>query len=147
MSERDFTIGLREFKLLKIDTFKQFHIARRLMPIMGDIMPLAKKLKDLEKEDLSEDAKFDAIATLAQPIMNGIAKLSDEDANLVLLGLCSSVEMKQMPIGNWARVANDKAGLMFHDLELPELLQIAGRSFIFNIARFFPSAPQASLGK
>jgi len=146
MNERDFKIGAREFKLMKIDPFKQFHIVRRLGPIMGDIFPLAQKLMKLQKENMTETETFEAIAMLAQPIMSGLAKLSDEDATFVLLGLCSAVEMKQMPTGNWAKLVHDKAGLMFQDLELPELLQIAGRAFQFNLAGFFNLSRQTSHG-
>jgi hypothetical protein len=72
-------------------------------------------------------------------IMEGLSNLSDEDANKVLVGLCSSVEMQQSH-GNWARVAVGDV-IAFQDLELPTLLQIAGRAFIYNVAGFFPSAP------
>lgn len=148
MSERDFTIGSHRYKVGKIDAFKQFHIARRLGPMMGGIIPVAQKLEarfgKLKPEEMGKD-QLDAIAEIAQPILVGFAKLSDEDANRVLLGLCSAVEMEQTSQGGWARVATD-AGLMFQNLELPELMQIAGRSFMYNIAGFFKLAPQVSHG-
>lgn len=140
--ERDFEIGPRKFKLNKIDTFKQFHIVRRLAPILGDLIPVIMKLKG---SGINPDALTDDQMGMFAPIMAGIAKLSDADANLVLLGLCSSVEMQQMPIGNWARVATD-AGLMFQDLTLPLLFQIAGRALQFNLSGFFELHQQASLG-
>jgi hypothetical protein len=143
VNERNFKIGAREFKLLKIDTFKQWHIARRLGPIIGDIIPVAQRLKPVfEQQGISETEKFEAVAKLFQPIMNGLSKLSDADSDFILLGLCSSVEMKNS--GVWSRVVHEKAGLMFQDLELPELLQIAGRAFQFNLAGFFKSNPQIS---
>lgn len=141
MSERDFEISSRKFKLNKIDAFKQFHIVRRLAPILGDLISVAQKVKALNPSHINEEQ-----IQMITPIMNGISKLSDADANLVLLGLCSAVEMQQMPLGNWARVATD-AGLMFQDLELPVLLQIAGRSFSYNLAGFFGSLPQVSHGQ
>lgn len=148
MSERDFEVGPRKFKLNKIDAFKQFHIVRRMGPILGDLIPVAQKLNKLKVSDesqMNEDQKFEAIATLSGPIMGGLAKLSDEDANKVLLGLCSAVEIQQQPAGNWARVATD-AGLMFQDLDLSTLMQIAGRAFVYNMAGFFALLPQVSHG-
>jgi hypothetical protein len=142
MSERDFTINGMNFKLNKIDVFKQFHIARRLSPIMGEIMAIAPKVKSL-KEDMDEKEKFDAIAQLAKPIMDGFSKLSDADANLVLLGLCSAVEIQQT--NNWARISNGEV-LQFNMLELPVLLQVAARSFMYNVSGFFSIAPQTSHG-
>ncbi len=146
MIERDFSIGDRQFKLNKLDAFKQFHIVRRLGPILGDIIPMARKLKGVgSAENMSEEEKFDAFAELAAPVMNGISKLSDADANLVLLGLCSAVEVRQAQSNNWARVAVGE-NLMMGDLELPVLLQVAGRAFAYNLAGFFASAPQVSHG-
>ena len=43
--------------------------------------------------------------------------------------------MKQ-ETGNWARLAQDKM-IMFQDLDLPVLLQCAGRAFLFNLQSFF----------
>lgn len=146
MTEREFEIGTRKFKLNKIDAFKQFHIVRRLGPILGDLITSMQGMSKLKTLDTaSETEKLDQIAKLVSPIMNGLSKLSDEDANKVLLGLCSAVEVQQMPVGNWARVGSD-AGLMMQDLELPVLLQIAGRAFAYNLAGFFAIAPQVSHG-
>lgn len=144
MNERDFQAGGKSFKLNKIDAFKQFHIVRRMGPILGDIIPVAQKLHKMKRENMSEEETMESIAALSAPIMTGISKLSDEDSNKVLLGLCSSVEMQQAS-GNWARVATD-AGLMFQDLDLPTLLQIAGRAFMYNVSGFFASMPQTSHG-
>ena len=142
MDERSFAIGSLEFKLNKIDVFKQFHIARRLSPIMSEIFAVAPKIKGLRK-DMPEGEKLDAIAQLAKPIMDGFSKLSDQDANFVLMNLCSAVEIKQA--NNWARISNGET-LMFNTLDLPTLLQIAGRSFMYNISGFFNIAPQTSHG-
>lgn len=144
MNERDFEISGKKFKLNKIDVFKQFHIARRLSPILGEIMQVAPKLKNLD-ESMSESEKLEAIAQIGKPIMDGFSKLSDADANLVLLGLCSAVEVHQPLSNNWARVAREDV-LMFNELELPVLLQIAGRSFVYNLGGFINTAPQTSHG-
>lgn len=148
MVDNAFSFGGKSFKVGKIDAFKQFHIVRRLGPILGDIIPIAQKLKGLDKnsDELSEQDKFDKIAELISPIMGGIAKLSDEDANLVLLGLCSAVELYQdAPLNCWAPISDGKH-LRIQTLELPELLMVAGKAFAFNLTSFFRLAPQASHG-
>jgi hypothetical protein len=142
--ERDFEVNGRKFKLSKLDAFKQFHVVRRLGPILGDIIPVAKELKNLDAAKLNEEQQFDAIAKLAQPIMSGLSRLSDADAEVVLNGLLSGVEVQHM--GAWARIVRD-GHMMIQDMELPLLLQCAGRSFVYNLAGFFAIAPQASHGK
>ncbi len=139
MGEREFSISGKNFKLCKIDAFKQFHIVRRIGPILSDLLPALKDAKKFQKSSLSEDDKFEAIAKLAGPLMTGVAKLSDSDADLVLFGLLASVEMQQAP-GNWAKVANNGM-LMFQDMELPLMMQLAGRAFMFNLAGFFTALP------
>lgn len=143
MSERDFEIGSRKFKLNKINALKQFHIVRRIAPILGEMAPMLKDLSKMKKsEAMSEDDKLDQIAKFVSPIMEGMSKLSDKDSDLVLMGLLCAVEMQQSS-GNWAPVARGE-NLMFEDLELPVLLNAAGRSFMYNMAGFFTVLPQVS---
>lgn len=139
MSERDFEINGRKFKLNKIDAFKQFHIVRRMAPLLGDLLPAMKDAKAVS-ESASESEKLDQLAKIAAPFMSGISKLTDQDADKVLYGLLSSVEIMQSA-GNWARVSTDSM-LMMQDLELPVLLQIAGRALMFNLSGFFAALPQ-----
>ncbi len=147
MNERDFEINGKKFKLNKIDAFKQFHIVRRIAPILADLIPAMKGMASAQKNlvSASEDEKFEVFAGLAAPLLNGLSKLSDTDANLVLHGLLASVEMSQEPAG-WARISNGEM-LMFQSLELPTLLQIAGRAFMFNMTGFFALMPQVSQDK
>lgn len=145
MSERDFEIGTRKFKLHKIDAFKQFHIVRRIAPILADLLPAMKDIQRINKEadQMSETEKLDEFAKIAAPLMTGLSKLSDEDSNRVLFGLLSAVEVQQGANGGWAKVATDSM-LMMQDLELPVLLQIAGRAFMFNLSGFFAVLPRQS---
>lgn len=137
--ERDFEIGTRKFKLSKINAFKQFHIVRRIAPILAELLPAVQLSK--AKEGASESEKLEELSKMATPMMMGLSKLSDEDANYVLFGLLSAVELQQEK-GNWARVATESAGLMIQDLELPEMIQIAGKAFMYNLSGFFGALPQ-----
>lgn len=141
MSAPEFSIGPRKYKIGKMDAFKQFHIVRRIAPILGELIPAASKMKSKNASQIT-DQDYESLA----PIMNGIAMLSDEDANKVLLGLCSCVEIYQETSKSWARVSTD-SNLMFQDLELVELLQIAGRAFVYNMKGFFTLLPQVSAGQ
>lgn len=140
MSDRDFKIGSSEFQLSKMDAFKQFHIVRRIAPILGDLLPVISKAKQLNSGELSEEQKLESLGAVMTPIMTGLSKLSDEDANKVLFGLLSSVSLKQSA-GNFARLATDTQ-LMFADLELPVLMQAAGRAFAYNLSGFFGALPR-----
>lgn len=146
MSDRDFEIGGRAFKVSKIDAFKQFHIARRIGPILADLMPAMKSAKngkftsEAELAKLSEEQKMDLVTPFVQPIMTGLSKLSEADADAVLKGLLTAVEVQQQPTKNWARVVVGDQ-LMIQDLDLPTMMQLAGRAFMYNLAGFFAAAP------
>ena len=120
---------------------KQFHIVRRMGPILVDLLPEIQKLANLKNFDkLPESQKFDKVAKLAVPFMHGLSKLTDEDADYVFQGLLASAEIQQAA-GNWARVYLNGT-LMFSDLDLPILIQVAGRAFMFNLSGFFAALPQ-----
>lgn len=137
MTEKDFSIGGKQFKLSKIDALKQFHIVRRIGPILSDLLPAITSSKKLHSE--SEKDKLEALANIATPVMNGLSKLSDVDSELVLYGLLNAVEMKTQ-FETWAKVAANNM-LMVQDLELPVLLQLAGRAFAYNLSGFFAALP------
>lgn len=139
--DNNFEIGGRKFKLSKVNAFKQFHIVRRVGPILAELMPAMKELSKFQNANLSESEKLEGLAKVVSPIMNGLSKLSDTDADYVLMGLLEAVEMQQQQ-GNWAKVVAGGSMLMIQDLELPLLLQVAGRAFMFNLSGFFAGLPQ-----
>lgn len=134
---RDFKIGEREFKLNKINALKQFKVVRKLAPILSDFLPALAGLTKISKDKMSQEEMFnESVKLIGVPLFSGIAKLSDKDAEDLLVSLCSAVEMKQAQFGNWMYVAQDGIGFLVSDLELPDLLQIAGRSLWFNLENF-----------
>lgn len=143
--EREFEVQGVKFQLRKIDAMRQFHIVRRLGPILGEILPAAKKLK-VDDSGLTEDQKFEQIIDVIQPIMDGLSRLSDKDADYVLLNLLSAAEMHQAATNSWAQIVKGDH-YMVNTLDLPTMLQVAGRAFAFNLAGFFSIAPQVSHGR
>lgn len=139
--ENQFEVGGRKFQLNKINAFKQFHIVRRLGPVLSELLPVLSEAQRLSIDALSETEKLDQIAKVMSPVMLGLSKLSDSDSDKVLYGLLSSVQIQQS-VG-WAWVATDSM-LMIQDMDLPLLLQIAGRAFMFNLSGFFTILPRLS---
>jgi len=136
-----FVVGGREFKCLKVDAIRQFHIVRRIGPILSDLVPGIVKLQKAGKDEskMSEAEKLEQFAVVLTPLMEGFSKLKDEDADYVLMGLLSAVEMKQAQ-GNWMRVAQNSF-LMVQDMDLAIMMQLAGRAFMHNLSGFFAALP------
>lgn len=138
MADNSFQIGDREFKVSKINAMKQYHIVRKIAPILGELLPNLKEIAVSKKDvdAMNSEEQFEQIAKIASPIMNGLSKLNDKDSEYVLYSLLAAVEMKQGS-GNWARIVTGESTLMFQDLDLATLIQAAGRAFMFNMSGFF----------
>lgn len=142
--ERDFEIGGKQFRLSKINALKQFHVVRRIAPILAKLAPImAEAAANQGKIDaLPEAEKLKEFAKFASPIMEGLSELSDQDSEFVLMSLLGSAEIQQSA-GNWAKIANGTM-LMIQDLELPVMLNVAGRALMYNLSGFFAVLPQVS---
>lgn len=139
--ENSFQIGDLQCKVSKINAMKQYHIVRRIAPILSEMIPMMKDIAKTSKQQMTEDEQLEQSAKFITPIMDGLAKLSDKDSEFVLYNLLSAVEINQG--GVWSRiVVNDN--LMFQNLELPVLLQAAGRAFMFNMQGFFAALQRSS---
>jgi hypothetical protein len=140
--ENGFEIQGTKYKLCKLDAITQFHIVRRTGPILSELIPAMARLGKEQKamESLSEDEKLEKFALVGGPLMEGVAKLSDDDANRVVFGLLSSVEVQQKDFaGVWSKVATKEA-LMF-PVDLPVMIQLVARAFMFNLSGFFAALP------
>lgn len=139
MNDKDFEINGTKFKINKINALGQFHLARMLSPLLSELLPAMGKIAKLKESEVS-----DAHLEFLTPIFTGVSKLSRIDSETVLFSLLSAIEIQQAQ-GNWAKLANAN-GLMFDDLELPLMLQCAGRAFMYNLGGFFNALPLASKG-
>ncbi len=143
MEGNSFSIGSDEFKVRKLSAMKQFHVTRRIAPLLGELIPVAQLLGKNKTENLSEDQQLEQVAKFVTPIMEGLSKLSDKDAEFVLYTLLSCVEYKQPQFEVYASIVVDDR-LQIQNLELPVLLQAAGQAFMFNLKGFFGALPKLS---
>ena len=123
----EFEIGGHTYRANRMDARSQFHITRRLAPVFGELAPAMK------------GGAMDAIA----PLANAIAKLSDADADYILFGLLRSVSRKQPQGLGWAPVAVGDV-IMFDDITMPQMIQIAWRALAYNLQDFFAGLPSGS---
>ena len=143
----DFELGGNKFKLGKINAMIQFHIVRRIGPLLAESMSVMGQIAKKKVDHMSEEEKLQEFSKIAEPIMVGLSKLSDQDSEYVLYRLLASVEMHQPKFNMWSTVARPEAGILFQDLEMPVLLQLAGRALMFNLKGFFSLLPQKAIGK
>lgn len=114
----DFQVNGVSYKAGKLPAMKQFHIVRRCAPLLAGITDKDKALES---------------------IFNGIGSLKDEDADYILFGLLSCVQRDRAPHG-WANVCSGTS-LMFDDIDLGAMLQIAAKAFQENFSGFLAALP------
>jgi hypothetical protein len=115
----------KTYRIGKIDARAQFHIIRRLAPILGDLVPAVKT-----------NGGGDAL----QAITGALAKLSDADADYCIFGLLKAVSRKQPNDIGWGAVTTGES-LMYDDMTMPMMLQLSWQVLKFNMSGFFAGLP------
>lgn len=138
-----------EYKFGKLDALSQFHIVRRLAPIVGDLVAMIANSGAIKSGKKFEDMKFEEIdfSGLAKdigPVMVTLAKLPDEDMNYALFGLLKCVTRK-IPGGGWGRITTDQNHFMFDDVkgDLKLMMTLAGKALAANLGGFINALPSA----
>lgn len=121
----DFEQNGHEYRVGKLNAREQFHIVRRLAPVFGELVPA-----------LQGGSQFDAIPAMTR----AIAGLSDEDADYCLFGLLKVVTRKQGQGMGYAPVSTGNA-IMYDDVDMVGMLQLAWQSLQHNMAGFFTALP------
>lgn len=128
----EFELGDSTYRIGKLDAFKQFHLSRKVAPIIPTLIPFFVKLKESRDAALgagtststSMSADLAAMGGLMTPFAEGIANMSDEAAEFILATCLGVVQRKQ---GNaWFAVWNAQQGTcMFDDLDLGVMIKLA----------------------
>jgi hypothetical protein len=122
----EFELEGQTYRVNKIDARSQFHIVRRLAPVIGELAPALQGGK----------GGLDALP----PLANAIAKLSDADADYCLFGLLKALSRKQPQGTGWGPVTTGEL-LMYDDITMPTMLQLAWRAMSHNMQGFFAALP------
>jgi hypothetical protein len=126
MSE-EVTIGDVQYRIGKMDARTQLHIARRLSPIMSALVGL------IRQEDQGA-----SIEDVLKPIANQLAGMPDAEVDYILdrcLAVCSR-ENDRHGTG-WGPVMASNGRLMFQDITVAGMLQLAAAVIQENLAGFF----------
>lgn len=113
------TINGRQFKAVKMDPFKQFHVLRR----MGSLFP-----------NIVGAIKIPDKLLAGSYVAAALSKLSDDDANFVMNSCLATCQMNQA--GTWAPVTAPGGALMFQDLLLPDIMELVWKVLEDNFAPF-----------
>lgn len=118
-------VGGQKYRIGRIDARKQFHVARRLAPLLAGMSGLTGKSVGFE--------------AFIGPLTDALSGMSDEDVDYVLdvcLGVCQRLQLN----GQGAPVIARGGGLMFEDIDMGQMIQLAVKVIQDNLGSFFPGA-------
>lgn len=124
----EFQVNDIAYRSGKMNAMTQFHVSRRLAPLLSSLTEIA------------QGGKLEVSSILAS-LMSEISKLSDADCEYVLYG-CMAVTSRDQGggRGNAPILAADGKTPMFPDIDMIGMLTIAAHVLQDNLAGFFPQA-------
>ena len=143
-------IGGNTYRINSMPAMTQFHVMRKLGPVLPGIVPvLAQAAATLPQGDSQEAggamATVDgvaAIAMAAQPLLDGLASMADADAEYVINHCLSAVMRRDSGGKSWSAVHRDGV-TMFDDIDLMTSMQIVWAVLRENYTGFFRAASTA----
>lgn len=112
----------------KLPARKQFHLSRKLVPLVATFASLPKN-----KEEL--------IAALAGPLSQALADMSMADADFIIDSCLSVVQRKEAVGGHVAWAPVFTAGVLaYDDMEMVTMLRLTGDVIMDNLGSFFTTA-------
>lgn len=145
----EFDLGADTYRIGKLNAFQQFHLSRKVAPIIPTLIPVFLKLKGSAKalaiaaaagdSDESDGAPLsgdlEGLASLMQPFADGIANMPDETAEFILSTCLGAVQRKQGTA--WFQVWNASQNTcMFDDLDLGVMIKLSVRVITESLGPF-----------
>lgn len=122
----EFTVNGQGYRTARIDAMRQFHLSRKIAPIIPALIPVFARLAESQKAENAKPLSSDlaGMAQLFEPFAEAIANMPDETAEYVM-GTCLSVVSRQQGT-TWSPIWNDRQKVcMFDDIDTGVMVQIA----------------------
>jgi hypothetical protein len=139
----EFTLNGVTYHAVKIPAMQQFHIVRRMLPLLSGTAPDKARAATQNFLTGSQETGNPQGSAALVALMDGLAKLSDTDSEFILMGLLSAIRRKEPGGLGFAPVAVN-GQLMYQTLTLPDMMQLAVKALMHNLSDFSAALPQAS---
>ena len=117
------------YQIGTLDAMKQFHVSRRIGPILA---AMGVSIEELSKNggNLDEGGMMEVMG----PVMTVVSKMDDETVEYIIK-TCLEVVSRQEG-DRWAKVQVN-GRLMYADIGMPEMLQLTVETVKGNLGSFF----------
>lgn len=131
-------VGAFKYRVGNLSAMQQFHIVRKLAPVLSGVADAMKGLSTASTPDTiaSEISSFDKIA-------QAVSSMSHQDSEYVIK-ICLAACHRHVPGGGLARLVQADGTLSFADMKLADMLQLAWRVLQGSLSDFFPVVPPIS---
>jgi hypothetical protein len=143
----EFTVNDRHYRSRKLNARQQFHVARRLGPLFGQLVALAPSLAQLSTDGMSDPDVAKNVETAVETFALALARIPDADCDYVLDRCMEATQV--MTGGNgvgqvWTDLWNPRAGRSQVDIDMSEMMQIASEVLRDNLGSFFNMLPASA---
>ncbi len=130
------TVGEHQYAIHKMDPMRQFHVSRRLAPMLAGMGITASQLKGLG----SGQVDVGELMELLGPIVMTMSTMDDANMDFILwtcLGYVKRLEgERQQPIVT--RGADGKSAIQYSDIDMVQMLLLTFEVCRHNLAGFMP---------
>lgn len=138
-----FQIDDKNYRLEKLDTFSQLHLARKVAPLLPKLLPvlpvaLVVGMQIKEATDNGQSiptSSMESISYILEPAIEAMATMSKEDVEYVV-SLCLTVAKRQN--GDIWMAAWHNGQLMLGDMDMVTMMKIVWKVIEMNLANYFP---------
>lgn len=136
----EFTINGKSYRTRPLNAIQQFHVARRLAPLLAEATNVFQAGQNEDVQSL------DQMADIMKPIFDVLSQMKDDELDYIM-ERCLSVTQRQQAGGQYAPMWNVAARQpQFADLSMVELLQITFQVIQENLGNFFQNPSSISPG-
>jgi hypothetical protein len=134
------------YSIGKMDAFEQLHVARRLAPMVSELMAAFISAPSLftGKAEAENESKMlmDVLEIAGGPLADAFSKMSNVDVDYIVHACLSVCQRKQSH--GYAKVFVRGGGLAFQDIQLDTLLGLTWFVIQENLAGFFTTSQPIS---
>jgi hypothetical protein len=124
------------YQIEKLNAIQQWHVFRRLIPLLSAFSGLA---------NVDRDAVRSSMLNQLSPAFAQLSAMSDIDTDYVLNTCLSVVKRRDQATGGWQRVMVKPGMLQFDDVEMTTMLRLAVFVVVENLSPFFTQTASADL--
>lgn len=144
----EFEINGITYRIGKMTVFQQFHLERKVAPLIPKLVPVFLKLQGATQPETDNPLTGDLASTvdMLSPFMEAIAGMDDAQAEFILGTSLSVVSRKQGD--TWSPVWSGRGNVaMFDDIDMNDMLKMTYRVILEALGPFIkgmltgPKAP------